>query len=230
MNKFHFNWSIYNDLGGFGTDDQPAFICLHCELRAAHKWNYAFPKKIAAVDIPESIQELIIESCCLSCDKQSYWKIDELGNEELLYPINKINIPTPNKDMPENVKKTYIEAYKILNDSPRAATALARLAVEELLISLNSVGNTINEKIGNLVRDGLSSRIQRPLDVLRVIGNNAIHPGKIEDIDTIESAKSILGLVNFIVEELITKPNEIDSIFQNLPKGALESIERRDTK
>ncbi|MFS7199247.1 DUF4145 domain-containing protein [Carnobacterium divergens] len=229
MPNFDINWEIYNSVGGYRINDQPAFICPHCELRAAHKWTYAFPKKTASVDIPKGIQELIIESCCLSCDKQSYWKIDELGNEELLYPINKINIPSPNEDMPENVRKTYVEAFTILNDSPRAATALARLAVEELLISLRINESSINNQIAKLVEQGLSKKVQQALDALRVVGNNAVHPGKIENLDNEDSAKSILGLINFIVEELITKPKEIEELYANLPKTALAAIEKRDS-
>lgn len=209
---------------------QPAFICPCCELLAAHKWRFSFWNEIKSKDATEVFNEFIIESSCLSCDKNSYWKTNELGEEDLLYPIKKVNFPKLPKDMPENVQKTYKEAFAILNDSPRAATALARLAVEELLTSLEISGNNINAKIGNLVKDGLSSRVQQPLDALRVIGNNAIHPGKIENIDNIDSAKSILKLLIFIVEELITKPNEMDSIYKNLPDGVLNAIEERDSK
>ncbi|MDZ5758715.1 DUF4145 domain-containing protein [Carnobacterium maltaromaticum] len=228
MSNFDFDWESYNKYSYCSIETQPAFICPQCELLAAHSWAYSFESKIVYYE--EEITELIIESSCLSCSENSYWKINELGEETLLYPIKKINTPKPPTDMPKNVQKTYKEAFTILNDSPRASTALARLAVEELLTSLEVSGNNINEQIGNLVRDGLSSRVQKPLDALRVIGNNAVHPGKIEDVDNADSAKSILELLNFIVEELITKPKEIESIYASLPKGVLEAIEKRDSK
>lgn len=42
------------------------------------------------------------------------------------------NIPMPHTDMPESVKEIYNEAREIASNSPRAAAALLRLALEKL--------------------------------------------------------------------------------------------------
>lgn len=233
MTEKNFNWAIIQNR--YPTNSNPAFICPHCNLKSAHSWEYGFQETLKKIETSELFDDnlnyprYLIQSTCLSCNERAIWHKDST-TEEILYPIYIENIVEPNLDMPEHVRKTYTEASTILNDSPRAATALARLALEELLTSLEVKGKNINEQIGNLVQLGLSVKVQKALDALRVIGNNAIHPGKIENLDNADSAKSILELLNFIVEELITKPKEIESIYASLPEGVLDAIEKRDSK
>ncbi len=59
-----------------------------------------------------------------------------------------------------------------------------------------------------MVSDGLSPKIQQALDLVHVIGNNAVHPGKINLDDNREMAEKLLQILNFIAEEMITKPKE----------------------
>eukprot|EP01031_Cornospumella_fuschlensis_P049643 gene49643-60771_t len=82
----------------------------------------------------------------------------------------------PNPDLPENVLSIYNEAANIVNSSPRGALALLRLAIQELCINLGESGKDLNKDIGNLVSKGLLPDVQKALDVVRVIGNNAVHP------------------------------------------------------
>ena len=114
------------------------------------------------------------------------------------------------------------------SQSPRAACALLRLAIEKLLKHIGEKGN-INEMIKNLVESGLDKRAQKALDIVRVTGNNAVHPGEI-DFDDSNSVSSLFELINFIADELITRPKEIDEIFDRLPESAREGIKRRDGK
>jgi hypothetical protein len=66
------------------------------------------------------------------------------------------------------------------------------------------------------------------LDTVRVIGNNAVHPGQIDLNDTSEVAASLFRLVNAIVEQMITHPKQVAELYGSLPAAALEAIERRD--
>jgi hypothetical protein len=68
----------------------------------------------------------------------------------------------------------------VLNLSPRSGCALLRLATEKLVEQLQPEGRDLNERIGRLVEDGLPVQVQRVLDALRVIGNEAIHPGELD--------------------------------------------------
>ena len=87
----------------------------------------------------------------------------------------------------------------------------------------------INKNIGALVEKGLPKSVQQALDIVRVVGNKAVHPGQIEfDVDDKNTATMLMHLLNIIVERMISEPNEINSLYQNLPESVKESIEKRD--
>lgn len=75
---------------------------------------------------------------------------------------------------------------------------------------------------------GLDPRIQKALDVVRVVGSNAVHPGTIDFNDDSRIAHSLFRLVNVIVERMITEPKTIDTLFDSLPQGVIAAIEKRD--
>ncbi len=64
---------------------------------------------------------------------------------------------------------------------------------------------------------------------MRVIGNNAVHPGELDLRDDKETALALFELLNMIVEVMITQPKKVDEIYEKLPEGAKEAIERRDS-
>jgi hypothetical protein len=64
--------------------------------------------------------------------------------------------------------------------------------------------------------------------VVRVIGNNAVHPGQIAVHDRPETVAQLFALVNFIVDDLISKPRALEEMYSDLPEGAREQVERRD--
>lgn len=161
-------------------------------------------------------------SLCYSCDKYSLWIADDL-----LYPTNPSEV-LPNEDMPEDVKLEFLEAAKIVDKSPRGAVALLRLCVQRLMPHLGLQGKKIDDDIGELVKRGLDGRIQKALDVVRVVGNNAVHPGQIDLRDDKTTASKLFGLVNIIVEAMISTPKHIDAMYGTLPEGALAAIEKRD--
>jgi hypothetical protein len=160
---------------------------------------------------------------CSSCDDFTLWV-----NNEIVYP-KKTTLPPPNDDLNEDIKALYIEASSILVDSPKGATALLRLALQKLLEQVGKSGNNINNDIKSLVAEGMSPKIQQALDLLRVIGNNAVHPGQINLDDNAEIAQKLFGILNFIAEELITKPKELESLYADLiPPGTQDHIKQRD--
>ena len=158
---------------------------------------------------------------CTNCQRLGLWKFDEL-----IYPRFG-NIPR-HPDMPSKVEEFFIEANKIFNESPRGAAALLRLALEELLKHLEIKGRDINEKIANLVESGIDSKIQKALDIVRVTGNQAVHPGLIDFNDNQEIALTLFEIVNHIVDEMITRKNNIKNFYDKLPKTALKAIKKRD--
>jgi hypothetical protein len=147
----------------------------------------------------------------------------------MVMPITS-GVPMPNEDMPENVKEIYIEAKEVLPHSPKSSAALLRLALQHLCKELGGQGNNINEDIAKFVREGLSTKIQKALDAIRVIGNNAVHPGTIDLDDNKDIATMLFDLINIIVNEMITQPKQIDELYSTLPQNALDAIERRDNQ
>lgn len=63
---------------------------------------------------------------------------------------------------------------------------------------------------------------------MRVIGNNAVHPGAIDLRDDKATATTLLQLVNLVVDRRISTQKRIAEMYKNLPPRALEQIEKRD--
>jgi hypothetical protein len=161
-------------------------------------------------------------SRCYSCNQIAIWVADELIYREETFSIR------PNEDMPHEVKLDFVEAAFIVDQSPRGAAALLRLCLQKLTAHLGMKGKKLDDDIGTLVKNGLDGRIQKALDVVRVIGNQAVHPGQIDLRDDKATASKLFALVNLIVEATITSPKHVQEMFEALPNGALKAIERRD--
>jgi hypothetical protein len=140
---------------------------------------------------------------------------------------NRGNAPHPNPDMPEEVRKDYEEAASISSKSPRGAAALLRLAIQKLCCHLGGQGKNINDDIALLVKNGLPGRVQQALDVVRVVGNNAVHPGQL-NADDQEIVGHLFTIINVITEYMISMPNKIGGLYEALPEGALKAIDKRD--
>ena len=70
--------------------------------------------------------------------------------------------------------------------------------------------------------------IQQSLDIVRVVGNNAVHPGELDIKDDQPTAMKLFELVNLIAQSMITQPKEIKAVYESLPDGARQQIEKRD--
>jgi len=86
----------------------------------------------------------------------------------------------------------------------------------------------MDDAIAALVRDGLPVRVQQAFDSLRITGNDAVHPGQINDEDNRDTAGAMFGLLNYIVEQRITQPKELDAIYGTLDESKRQRIEQRD--
>lgn len=107
-------------------------------------------------------------SRCFNCDKIAIW----LGSS-IAWPARG-EAPPPNPDLPADVRMDYDEAGRIVHLSPRGAAALLRLAIQKLCKELGEKGKHIDTDIAELVKKGLDVRIQRALNIVRVIGNECI--------------------------------------------------------
>ena len=204
--------------------DKYIYTCPHCNtLSQMQRDTHYFDNDIEVENYGMRIisNELTIHRC-QCCERKMLW-IDDT----YIYPD--IVSEEANPDMPESVKQLYNEAALISNKSPRAACALLRLAVDTLCHELGETDRDINKNIGALVKRGLPPTVQQALDVVRVVGNKAVHPGQIAfDVDDNATATMLMHLLNMIVTRMLSEPNEINLLYQSLPESTKKSIEDRD--
>ncbi|MDQ8188527.1 DUF4145 domain-containing protein [Pelagicoccus sp. SDUM812002] len=161
-------------------------------------------------------------SKCFNCRKISVWVFDRL-----VFPKTETSI-SPNQDLPEEIIRDFEEARRIVNESPRGAAALLRLCVQKLCKHLGESGKNIDKDIGSLVSKGLNPLVQKALDVVRVIGNESVHPGELDLRDDKQTAIQLFGLINSICDQMISHPKSVQALYDMLPEGKREGIETRD--
>ena len=161
-------------------------------------------------------------SQCFSCKRFAIWVAGKI-----IYPSFTHDV-TPNDDLPDDIKVDFREAQAIVNASPRGSAALLRLCIQKLCKHLGEKGKNINDDVGELVKKGLDSKIQKALDVVRVIGNEAVHPGQIDLKDDLETVNKLFVLVNLIADALITQPKMVDGLFNGIPETKRAEIAKRD--
>lgn len=223
---------------------ESAFTCPWCGAYAQQGWD-----RYVVVQINEDNSTLVTEdnyygrlgvgwggndveyldslgvSTCKACGRYHVW-----NGEKIIFPQNmNSTIPMPLEDMPQVVKDLYLEARDVYPISHKSACAILRLAVQHLCKELGEKGKNINDDIGSLVSKGLPERIQKALDIVRIVGNNVVHPGVMSEEDTKEYAQKMFKLLNIIVDDRIVQPREIDTLFDELPEGPKKAIERRDS-
>ena len=205
-----------------------AFNCPYCNAYANMVWGFL------RHTLFQGYKYTPIYVCfCTHCKEFSYWLADQRPDSsddvsgKIIIP-RQTTAPFPHPDMPESVKYDYEEAREICSSSARGAAALLRLAVQKLCKELGEPGKNINDDVASLVKKGLPVEIQQALDIIRVVGNNAVHPGELSSDDVSEVATSLFELINAIVEERISKPKRLQELFDRLPEGARKGIENRD--
>lgn len=207
---------------------RPRFVCPYCEAFAAHAWpTLKMELKQATSGVPR-----FACSICQSCRGIVIWRSETIEPEaayQLIYPTIRTG-PPPTPDMPKTVTALYEEARAVAQVSKKSAAGLLRLALQHLVDDLEPGPGDINLKIGSLVQAGLRPDVQRAMDVLRVVGNNAVHPGQINVDDDPDLVPSLFSLIQIIVEEMITRKHMIDELYGALPEGALDRIESRNAK
>ena len=194
-----------------------AFHCPTCNVYAKQEWHSLIYVRYTSQHGTE-----MSAARCAHCDRLSYWH-----DEQLAVPAAS-PVELPSADLPESCTPDYLEAREIVAISPRGSAALLRLCIQKLLAELGKSGKNINDDIAQLVKEGLPPLIQQSLDICRVVGNNAVHPGEINLQDSPEVAHSLFKLINLIVQDRITRPNEVKALYEALPAGALQAIAKRD--
>lgn len=216
-----------------------SFTCPHCGVLAEQKWSDMYISRLGTDDVYSFSQMILVSTndasknkklfkevavaTCISCYNENIW-----FDGEMIIP-KESNVQMPIEEMPEEIKKIYNEAREVFPISPKASAALLRLALQHLCVELGERGENINKDIGELVKKGLPIQIQQALDVVRVAGNNAVHPGVLDLEDDSTSAGYLFNILNMIVDNQIVQPKKVNEFYNSLPQTALDSITRRDS-
>ncbi|MCU6224152.1 DUF4145 domain-containing protein [Morganella morganii] len=223
-----------------------SFSCPYCGCVSSMSWTIMmlYGEKHPKHDGPYTTSSGFVSALCnnTECLKRSVWLVTKLSdvtddlnarqmlpsNGVMVYPANNTITP-PSEDMPADIKKDYLEAASIFTLSPRSSAALLRLSLEKLLIKIGTKGSTINDRIADLVkRNVLAEHSIKAFDIVRIAGNNAAHPGTINDDDFEEIALTLFSLVNIITRLVISEIGLINNTYDSMPKGAQEAVKKRD--
>lgn len=213
-----------------GYDRSTPFVCPYadCGVYAQHHWGEVWSLGIDLGSNVTSGRQVASNSdvCLAQCEACEREVIFNGG--AMIWPRTS-TAPRPSPDMPNDIASDFQEARLIHDHSPRGAAALLRLALQKLLPHIGATDSNINAGIAELVAAGtIPHRVQQALDSVRVIGNEAVHPGEFDLRDDPATVLTLFNLLNFIVEKAISEPKEIDAIYGGLPPSKLRGIEDRD--
>lgn len=208
-----------------------AFTCPDCSTFSKHDWTSTlvnetygqFTGHLGMNGEKQTISNLYLCKC-EQCGYVSFWY-----KEKLIWPLN-TGVEAPLEEMPEDIKELYKEASSIVELSPKGSCAILRLALQKLCNRLagQDEKKKIDGAIKKLVEEGLPSTLQKAMDTVRIVGDEAVHPGEINVDDNKELAIAMFRLMNIIIEKMIVEPKEIDNLYNLMPDNKLQGIENRD--
>jgi hypothetical protein len=193
------------------------------------------------VEVQRSQFVSVQTALCFSCERSNVWVAEASGFRdeydsytppyELVWPAIQLLGPAPHSELPDSLLDDFEEARRTVSVSPRGSAALSRLVLQQLLVHLGGKGKHIDTDIKKLVEKGnLRERVEQALDVVRVIGNEAVHPGEIDLKDDQQLAVRLLKVINMIVDDAIARDKEMDDLFNELPESKKKRIAERDGK
>ena len=210
-----------------------AFTCPNCSAFSKQDWEFNYVNETRGkfydssfnFNITNDIKKLYICKC-ENCGYLSFWY-----SGKLCWPLN-TGVEAPLEEMPSDIKELYLEASSIIELSPKGACAILRLALQKLC---NRLANQDEKKkidgaIKKLVENGLPQTLQKAMDTVRIVGDEAVHPGEINIDDNKDIAIAMFRLMNIIVEKVVVEPKEINELYQLMPEVKLKGIENRDKK
>jgi hypothetical protein len=206
--------------------NKKGFHCPYANCAAYAKQSWKAIYVLASQSHPPQYSQIpgILLAACDHCSQYSIWR-----DGTLIFPASLSTLPS-HPDLPAPIQADYEEARGVFASSPRSSAALLRLVIQKLCVQLGQPGANLNADIGALVAQGLPVRVQQSLDIVRVVGNNQVHPGVLDVRDDAQMATMLFELVNIIVEDRIAGPKLINALYAKLPENARKQIEERDAK
>lgn len=176
-----------------------------------------------------------ITRICSNCGNRSYWELIKYfketkdnkndshfpidhEDEVKIFPIKSSIQWIPNDDMTDEQKNLFNEAKNIFDNSPKAAGALLRSVIENILRKKydkhksSLLGSILNDKD---VEKDLGGKIMQMCKTCQLIGNDAAHSSLMIYLDeNKEEVKFLFELINLIAEQLVSKPKKEQELLQ----------------
>jgi Domain of unknown function (DUF4145) len=139
---------------------------------------------------------------------------DEAGpGYVIIYP----EFSNRNFNLPEGLNKAYKAAQNVKNVDPNAYAVLLGRLLDKICIDKNAIGNTLNDKIKSLAKNGVIpeqiSRIALGVKDFRNIGAHA-DLGELSD----NEISIVEELINVIIEYIYEAPSMIQKVEREISK------------
>ncbi len=206
------------------------FNCPHCFCYAQQQWLHREKNTYIGSDLgviekfyaPDAIGI----SKCIKCEEYAIWY-----NKKMVFPKNNSFIADAPDDLPENLKKYYLEAKLIASDSPRSALILIRFILEKFLQCIFKN----DDKLDNNIKKIDDERLKNAIDCVRIIGNKTTHYELStifeDDIINIQSDLELICVVlKIAVEKYLTEQKNFDEVEKIKNKYLNSSFEEKKQK
>ena len=132
---------------------------------------------------PQNKQTILRTCRCTNCGE-----VIIFFDNKMIYPLGATRPPCP-AEVPDPIAKDYQEACLVESYSQKAAAALARRCLQNLLHDQGIKKKNLNEEIDEAITT-LPSHLGQAIDAIRTIGNFAAHPIKFQHTGEIVEVES----------------------------------------
>jgi hypothetical protein len=151
-------------------------------------------------------------SRCANCQEIMIW-----AGGKMIFPRGSGAI-TPSENLSDQCSAIFSEAASVLDGSPRAACALLRLCLENFCEEEGYTKGRLVDKLDKMRESGLLEGVWEALEAVRVVGNDAVHPGSIRLGDKREFADILFELMNFVADSIISRREAAKRLHALLPE------------
>lgn len=217
------------------TAHAASFSCPHCGALAQQGWwasGWNVESSFQSV-MPESV----LASVCSACNNTVFWRMEAFGGQGYtfeawgqMWPLRLQETEPLPIEAPAAVRVLWDEARAVAPHSSRSAAALLRLALQTLLVELEPDESNLNAAIGKALRGGVPETVQQSMDILRIGGNGALHPGELRLDDDPATLDVLFGLLSYVVQETVVRRAAIAELYNRIPEEKRAQIDARNAR
>ena len=152
---------------------------------------------------------------CEECHNIIMWQ-----DKEIVYPD--IGRLLPNNDIPDDIKKIYMEALVFSEDSCATSAQNLRKVLEHLLPYIDGdikKYNTLEMKINHFQKGNIDEITKKSLHLIRILGNKGSHELNTAEIN-FKVIYFLFETINEVAKRFITNKKQIEEINSILSKSA----------